>query len=127
MSEPIVYVDQSDVRDGKLEELKKGMDELAEFVAENEPRLLAYNVYFSEDRTRMTVLHVHADSASLEFHMQVAGEQFPKFADFIRLVAIDVYGKPSNELVERLRGKAEMLGSGAVRVHDPHTGLVRFQ
>lgn len=126
MSEPIIYVDQSEIRDGKLEELEKGLNELAEFVEENEPQLLAYNVYFNEDRTRMTVVHVHSDSESLEFHMQVAGQQFPKFAEFIQLESIDIYGAPSDDLVERLRGKAEMLGSGAVRVHDFHTGVARF-
>jgi len=30
-------------------------------------------VYLNEDGTQMTVVHVHSDSASLEFHMRVAG------------------------------------------------------
>lgn len=30
MSEPIIYVDQSEIREGKLEALKEGMDELAD-------------------------------------------------------------------------------------------------
>ena len=126
MSELIVYIDQSEVREGKFEELKTAMNELVEFVETNEPQLIAYNVYFSEDRTRMTVLHVHSDSGSLEFHMRVAGRLFPRFAEFIRLVAIDIYGKPSDDLVEQLKKKAEMLGSGAVLVHDLHAGFARF-
>ena len=126
MSKPIIYIDQSEVQDGKFGELQTAMNELVEFVETNEPQLIAYNVYFSKDRTRMTVLHVHSDSASLEFHMRVAGRMFPKFAEFIRLVAIDIYGKPSDDLVEQLKEKAEMLGSGAVQVHDLHAGLARF-
>jgi quinol monooxygenase YgiN len=126
MSELIVYVDQSDIRDGKFEELKTAMNELVEFVETNEPQLIAYNVYFNEDRTRMTVLHIHSDSASLEFHFNVAGRLFPRFAEFIRLVAIDIYGKPSDDLMEQLNKKAEMLGSGAVLVHDLHAGFARF-
>jgi len=126
MSELIVYVDQSDIRDGKFEELKTAMNELVEFVETNEPQLIAYNVYFNEDRTRMTVLHIHSDSASLEFHFNVAGRLFPRFAEFIRLLAIDIYGKPSDDLMEQLNKKAEMLGSGAVLVHDLHAGFARF-
>jgi hypothetical protein len=126
MSELIVYVDQSEIRDGKFVELKTAMNELVEFVETNEPQLIAYNVYFSEDRTRMTVLHIHSDSASLEFHFNVAGRLFPRFAEFIRLVAIDIYGKPSDDLMEQLNKKAEMLGSGAVLVHDLHAGFARF-
>ena len=126
MSELIVYVDQSEIRDGKFVELKTAMNELVEFVETNEPQLIAYNVYFNEDRTRMTVLHIHSDSASLEFHFNVAGRLFPRFAEFIRLLAIDIYGKPSDDLMEQLNEKAEMLGSGAVLVHDLHAGFARF-
>jgi len=125
-SQPIVYVDTSDVRDGRLEELKAAMDDLTEFVEANEPRLLAYNVYFSDDGARMTVLHINPDSASLEFHMKVAGPKFPPIAEFINMVAIDVYGRPDDALVERLRQKAELLGTGTVRVHELHSGFARL-
>jgi hypothetical protein len=49
MSEPILYVDTSEIREGKLEELKTAMNELVEFVETNEPGLIAYNVYLNED------------------------------------------------------------------------------
>jgi hypothetical protein len=126
MSEPIIYVDQSEIRAGKLEPLKAAMEELAEFVENNEPQIVAYNVYFNRDDSRMTVVHVHNDPASLAFHMEVAGRMFPRFSEFIRMEAIDIYGRPGEDLVQQLRGKAEMLGSGAVRVHAFHAGVARF-
>jgi hypothetical protein len=126
MSEPIVYMDSSEIRDGKLEKLKTAMSELVEFVEANEPELIAYNVYFNEDGTRMTVIHVHPGSASLEFHMRVAGPLFPKFAEFIKLLTIDVYGKPTDQLVEQMRQKAQMLGNGTVLVHGLEAGFARF-
>ena len=126
MSQPIVYVDTSEVRAGRLEELKAAMDDLTQFVEANEPQLLGYNVYFSDDGTRMTVLHINPDSASLEFHMKVAGPKFPPIGEFIDMLAIDVYGRPDDALVKRLRHKAEMLGSGTVRVHDLHAGFARL-
>jgi hypothetical protein len=43
---------------------------------------------------------------------------------FIRLLSIDVYGRPDDGLVEGLRQKAKMLGSGTVRVHNLHAGLM---
>ena len=76
MSQPLVYVDTSAVREGALEQLKHAIGELANFVEENEPQLISYNVYFSEDGTQMSVVHVHADSASLDYHMDVAGPRF---------------------------------------------------
>ncbi|MGH3731552.1 MAG: hypothetical protein ACRDTU_22825 [Micromonosporaceae bacterium] len=125
MSQLIVYVDTSEVRPGRLEELKVAMEDLTRFVEANEPQLIAYNVYFSDDGTRMTVLHVNPDSASLTSHMEVAGPKFPPIKEFITMLAIDVYGRPDDTLVERLRDKAAMLGSGVVRVHDHHAGFAR--
>lgn len=124
-SEMIVYVDRSAVRDGKLDELKGAMTDLVEFVDANEPDILSYDVYFSEDGTRMTVVHTHADSASLAYHMEVAGPEFPPIGEFIDLEAIDVYGRPSAELVHQLEEKASTLGDGRVSIHDRHDGIDR--
>jgi hypothetical protein len=126
MSELIVYVDSSEIHDGKLEDLKTAMNELVDFIETNEPQLISYNVYFNEGGTRMTVIHVHPGSGALEFHMKVAGPLFPKFAEFIKLLTIDVYGKPTDQLVEQMRQKAQMLGNGIVVVHELQAGFTRF-
>jgi quinol monooxygenase YgiN len=126
VSGPVIYIDRSEVREGKLEELKTAMNELAGLVKANEPRIIAFNVYLTEDGTRMTVLHVHPDADSLEFHMKVAGPAFPKFVEFIKLRTIDIYGEASDNLVEPLRRKAQMLGNGTVQVHGLHAGFARF-
>jgi hypothetical protein len=126
MSEPIVYIDTSEIREGKLEELKSAMNELIKLVETSEPRLIAYNVYFNEEDTRMAVVHVHRDSASLEFHMKVAGPAFPKFVQLIKLLSIDVYGNLTDDLLERMRQKARMLGNGTVLMHKLHGGFARL-
>lgn len=127
MSQPLVYVDTSDVRRGKLEELKGAIGELAGFVEQNEPRLISYSVYFSDDGRQMTVVHVHADSASLDYHMDAAGPRFGRFADFLTLRSIHIYGQPSERAVAQLREKVHLLGSGEVVVHAPHAGFRRLE
>jgi hypothetical protein len=49
MSDPIVFVDTSEVAEGKLEELRHSIGGLAEFVEANEVDPIAYHVYFSTD------------------------------------------------------------------------------
>jgi quinol monooxygenase YgiN len=126
MSQSLVYVDTSNVREGALEELKGAIQELAEFIEANEPQLLAYNVYINDDGSQMTVMHVHADSASLDFHMDVAGPRFERFAKLVTLSSIHVYGEPSERALTQLHDKARQLGSGSVIVHDPQAGFSRF-
>lgn len=125
MSDAIVYIDTAEVREGALEELKAAMKDLVEFVAANEPRLIAYNVYFSADGSRMTVVNVHPDSASLEYHMEVAGTAFRQFVGLVRLSSIHIYGEPSAKVLEQSHEKALLLGSGAVVVDPLLAGFTR--
>lgn len=126
MAGPLVYVDTSDVRPGAADEIRGAIDRLVAFIEENEPELLAYGGYLSDDATQMTVVHVHTHSASLEYHLEVGGPAFRPFVDLIDLRAIDVYGEPSPAAVGKLRAKAEMLGSGKVRIRRPAGGFERF-
>jgi quinol monooxygenase YgiN len=125
MSQPLVYIDTSAVRPGKLEELRAAIAELASFVEENEPGLVSYSAYFDESETRMSVVHVHADAASLDFHLETAGPLFQRFAELVTLSSIDVYGEPSETALGQLREKLRTLGAGDVVVHAPHAGFVR--
>lgn len=126
MDDFVAYLDTSEVRPGKLEELKTAMAELATFVEQNEPRIISYSVFFSQDGSTMSVLHFHPDMASLEFHMKVAGPKFPPVAPLIRMKTIEIFGRPSDDLLAQLREKARLLGSGSVIVRDIHAGFARF-
>jgi hypothetical protein len=128
MSNAIVYVDTAEVREGALEELKTAIKELVDFVDANVPRLIGYNVYLSDDGARMTVVHVHPDSASLEYLMEVAGPVFRQFVELVTLSSIHLYGEPSEKVLKQLHEKARLLGRGAVvvEVDALHAGFTRF-
>jgi hypothetical protein len=126
VTDQIVFLDTSEIQEGKLEELRRAVAELAKFVEANEPDPISYQVFFSDDGRRMTVLQIHSDSASMERHMEVAGPVFAKFADLLVLRTIDIYGSPSEKVVEQLRRKARLLGTATVAVHDRQAGFARF-
>ena len=126
MSQPLIYIDTSDVREGGLEELKSAIGDLTDFVESHEPQIVSYAVYFSHDGRQMTVVHVHADSDSLDYHMDVAGPRFERFADLLTLSSIHIFGEPSAKAMRQLDEKVRLLGTGEVTVHPPHTGFGRF-
>ncbi|HEX5951418.1 MAG TPA: hypothetical protein VFZ96_10480 [Actinomycetota bacterium] len=126
MSEHLTVVDVSDIRPGRLDELRASVGELARFVEANEPRPVSYEVFLDPDGTRMTVLQVHPDSASMELHMRVAADAFRPFAELLTLRAMDVYGEPSDELLGQLRRKVEMLGDATITVHRRQAGFARL-
>ena len=125
MPQPIVYIDNSTIREGKLEELQAAVKDLARFVEANVPQLISYGFFLNHDQTQTTVVAVHPDSASLEFHIDVGGAEFRKFAELIDLSRIEVYGDVSEAVQERLHQKARMLGTGTVAVHEFCAGFAR--
>jgi hypothetical protein len=100
MQSPIVYVDHSEIVDGRLDELTARIAELADFVEANEPQIVAYAVYLDEGRRAISVVHIHHDVSSLATHFRVAGPVFANFVDPVRLQSIDVYGDVGDDVVD---------------------------
>ena len=109
-SEPIVYVDHSDIREGSLDELKAGVQRLVDFIDAHEPQLITYGFYIDEEAAKMTVVAVHPDSASLELHMDIGSAEFRKLGHLLTLTAIECYGRPSDKALEQMRRKPATLG-----------------
>ena len=124
---PLVAIDSSEIREGKIDELKTGLTELVEFVEANEAEPIAYSIYIDEAGSRMTVMQIHPSSESMELHMSLAGPIFQKFTELVVLSRIDFYGTPSDALLEQMRQKAELLGNARVVVNELHAGFARFE
>jgi hypothetical protein len=127
VSEPIFYIDRSTIREGALEEVSRRIPDLVDSISELEPQLVAYDFYLDPQGSHMTVVSVHPDSDSLRLHMEVGRSAFQEFADLIDLYSIEVYGRPSDEVISLLEDKAAMLGDGDVEVHERHAGFLRAQ
>jgi len=126
MPEPILYVDVSDIRPGKLATVKALMADLVAFVEANEPQLIAYDFFIDETEKTMTCVAIHPDSASMEFHMDIGWEKFRAFGEHIEQRSIDLYGEASENVIGRLHRKIEMLGRGTVTVHRLEAGFIRL-
>ncbi len=126
MTELLIAVDSSEIREGKLDAVKAGLAELAEFVEANAPEMIVYSIYLDEEAGQMTVVQIHPNSASMERHLEIAAPVFRKFAGLLDLTRVDFYGTPSEALLERTRQKTELLGSAPVVVNKLHAGFARF-
>ena len=128
MTQPIVYVDRSDVRPGVVPALRDAVMRLVAFVEEREPQLAAYAFHIDEPELRMWVVAVHPDEASLKLHLEIGGPEFRKVGEFIVLRAMDVYGEIGEDVLTLLREKARVLGGAGgatVAVHPPAAGFAR--
>jgi hypothetical protein len=122
-SDPIVYIDVSEVGVGSLEDLKDGIRRLVETLEPREPQLIAYGFHLDEDAGEMTVTAVHPDSASLELHLEIGSEEFRKLAGMITLRQIRVYGRISDRARAMLEQKLSLLGGDRLVVTERFAGF----
>jgi quinol monooxygenase YgiN len=83
MSGPLIYVGTYTIKQGDQEDARRRLAELVDFVETNEPRVIAFNTYLDRDGNTVSIVQVHPDSASMEFHMQVNAKHFATAFDWL--------------------------------------------
>src|SRR5918999_798616 len=100
---PLIYVGTFSIKPGKLEEARKRLAELVDLVETNEPRLIAFHCFLDEEGSKLTVIQLHPDSASMEFHQHVNAKHFATAFDYLEARMSDqYYGPISNGLAAKL-------------------------
>lgn len=117
MSEPIVFISHSRVRDGKLDGLRGYLALGAPALEADKPLTLAFLPYLNADQTELAIVHVFADAHALDVHVEGVMERSAAADEFIETLGYEIYGRPSPEVTE-------MLSEGAARAgvsfrHDP--------
>jgi quinol monooxygenase YgiN len=104
MSQPFTFVGTHRIKKGKLEEYRKELQELVEFVEANEPRLIAFNLYVDEKANRVSGVQVHPDAESMQLHMRLVSQHIRGSFDFFAATeGIEVYGETPAALLESIR------------------------
>jgi hypothetical protein len=73
----------------------------------------------------MSLVAIHPDSASIEYHMEIGGSRFRAFAGLIRMRSIEVFGRPEEKVMKQIQQKAQDLGGATVIVHALSAGFTR--
>ena len=122
MSGPFIFIATNRLKPGKLADERNRVPGLVDFVEANEPRVIAFNEYVNESGTEVAVVQVHPDADSMAFHMKVVAERAASaYAETVAATtSIQVFGAPSNAVLELLRRQA---GTGvALSVKPDHLG-----
>jgi len=125
MGEPFVYVGTWTIKPGKFEEARKWLAEHVEFVETNEPRLIAFHVYFDQTGGTASVVQVHPDSASMEFHMQLVSEHMGGAFDYIDAILSEQYYGPISESLAQTLAAWEAPGVAVTRMPVHEAGFTR--
>ena len=122
MSGPLIFVSHSKVKPGKLAEYQEHVTEAADLVESDEPRMIGFNSYASEDGTDVSTVQVHPDAESLDVHLKIFAEKLQaKAFDALDSSEVNVYGEPSESARQQLEQIAGMSGI-RVRIVPVHQG-----
>jgi hypothetical protein len=107
MFEPFIYISTHRIKEGKIEATKVWNREFVKLVEAKEPRLIASHLYLNESQSEGTIVLIHPDADSMDFHLRVAGDLIGEGLALAPTGSIQVYGTPSPMLQEVLRRNAE--------------------
>jgi quinol monooxygenase YgiN len=93
MSAPFIFITTHKINPGQLDEFKRLSREFEEFVRANEPDLLAYYAYLDEDTREASLVQIHRDASSGDFHMEIA-DKIAQCLAVTTTVRAEVYGNP---------------------------------
>jgi hypothetical protein len=108
VSGPFIFIATNRLKPGKLDEERRRVPALVDFIEANEPRLIAFNEYVNEDGTEVAVVQVHADADSMRSHMEIVAERAAAaYAETVEATTgIQVFGPPSDAVLGMLERQA---------------------
>jgi hypothetical protein len=121
MPGPFIFVATNKVREGRLEGEKRRVPGWIDFILSNEPRLIAFHEYLSEDGTEVEYVQVHPDTDSFENHMRAVESSGRSYTETLEgTTNMRIYGTPGKAILEML---SQAAGSGVPKTVPPeHLG-----
>jgi len=70
MSEPIIFISNQRVKEGKLEGYKQYYRQVAEQAKANKPGTVVHLAYHNEEGSELSIIHIFPDAEAMELHMK---------------------------------------------------------
>lgn len=122
--EPIVFISHSRVQPGKQDVAQAFLGRGIPEIAADKPRTGAMLAYTDDDGTEVTIVHVFADAASFDAHLEGVAERSAEAAEFMQTMRFEILGRPSEAASAMFRGAAAQ-GAGLELVPGYVAGFLR--
>ena len=119
MPESFIFIATSRLRAGRFGAEQQRVREVSRDIEAKEPQLIAFNEYVNEQLNEVTIVQVHPDAASFEYHMGVVSDRVREaYAQtFDATTNIQIFGMPTGNILLTL---AQLAGSGIPLHIYPH-------
>lgn len=117
MAGPLILISRATVKPGQRETYETHLREAIDIVRAEEPNMLGFHHYASEDGTEVATIQVHQDPDSLDTHLKLFNERLAEraFAS-VDSSEIDIYGAPNPDTREYLESLPKRMPDLSVRI-----------
>ena len=127
MSEPVVFISHFGIKEGTLDDLRRLSEEVIESLREAKPRTVLYLAYLDEEGTEVSFLHAFPDAESMDLHFDGADERAKAAYQYLEPRGWEIYGRPSEIVVESMRQAAAGAGVPLTFLPDHLGGFLRLR
>lgn len=106
MAEPIVFISRNRIKPGKLDAFRRYFREGSGALEATKPNTVFFRAYLAEDGTAVSFVHVFPDAAAMDLHFEGADERSSGAYEYIEPVGFEIYGRPSDAVLESMKRQA---------------------
>jgi hypothetical protein len=118
MSEPIIFVSQQRIKPGKLEGYRQFAQNIAAQFEANRPGTVSFLGYTNEAGTEATFIYTFPSAEAMQAHVQYAAEVAKGSSEFIDVLRLEIYGRPTDAILDGMR---KLAGSGVTLIVKPQS------
>jgi quinol monooxygenase YgiN len=121
MPGPIVFISHNTVKAAMLEGFRNTFGQVAQALGAEKPGTVVFLAFAADDGSEVSVVHVFPDADAMGQHLQGVRERMGKAVEFIQTKGYEIYGAPSEPVLEAMRGFADAEGV-PLHVRSDHIG-----
>lgn len=121
MPGPIVFISHNAVKDGKLEGFRDAFGQVVQALDAEKPGTVVFLAFAADDGSEISIVHVFPDADAMGQHLQGVQERTGTAVEFIQTKGYEIYGSPSEPVLEAMRRFADAEGV-PLHVRGDHIG-----
>ena len=127
MSGPVVFISHFEVKEGRLDDLRRLADEIGGDLQAHKPGTVAYLMYLDEAGSRFTVVHCFPDADTMDRHFEGSDERTAAAFEVMDPLGWEIYGRPSDGALETMRQGAQATGVPLTVLPEHVGGFLRLR
>jgi len=125
MPEPVAFISRFRVKEGRLDGFRELQDRATAALQVEKPRTLVFLTYLNGEEARVAFIHAFADADAMDLHFEGAQERAGRAYEVLEAEGWEVYGSPSEKVLNALRGAADNFGVPLTVYQDYVGGFLR--